>query len=190
MPNHVHALGEAAARPFAQRYSALVEIVFAAHELNRALNREGDVWMDGELRSYRAGLGGVDGPCANILPLILKRASCATGRICLRGTAALVLEEEQMATGWKRPLDASGGTPELRASLATREELGFSDRQLAHSLGARREPKFGAIGSRAESSRPIAWSIPARRSSRPTRLITIPPTATRTSVARPANAKS
>ncbi len=69
-------------------------------------------------------------------------------------------------------------------NLRRAKKLGFSDRQLAVAQRIDSEPKFARSARRRASFPPIAWSIPARRSSKRSRPITIRPTATRTKCAR------
>ncbi|MGI8431963.1 MAG: carbamoyl-phosphate synthase large subunit, partial [Chthoniobacterales bacterium] len=130
MPNHVHLLVQPLpGNNFAEILHSWKS--FTAHTLNRSLGRSGEVWMaesydhivrDGEelvaLRRYiaanpeKGGLGGKE--------------------FLLEERGVLVAEEDkEVEERARRPLDGSGGTPELRKL----KRLGFSDRQLAHSLG-------------------------------------------------------
>ena len=132
MPNHVHAL----VKPLPGH--SLTDILqawksYSAHELNRTLDRDGEVWMseshdhivrDWEelavLREYIAANPG--------------KGHLGKGEFVFEERKVLVLEDEQSDRP-RRPLDTSGGTPELRRF----KRLGFSDRQIAHSLGASEE---------------------------------------------------
>ena len=87
---------------------------------------------------------------------------------------------QNIATGGGRSEDGSVG-PDARRSPTTVKRLGFSDRQLAYSLGETEE-EIRASARPPRSSRPIGWSIPARRNSRLTRRTITRPTATRTRV--------
>ena len=83
-------------------------------------------------------------------------------------------EELRKRDAWRRLYDRA---------FRRAKQFGFSDRQLAHIL-QERYATSGPSGRSAGSTRPIGWSIPARRSSRPTRRTTIPPTKTKTKCCR------
>jgi carbamoylphosphate synthase large subunit/REP element-mobilizing transposase RayT len=128
MPNHVHAL----LQPMADH--PLNEILhswksFTANAINRAANRDGEVWMResydhimrdwNELRAWRKYIA------ANP-----KKAQLRPGEFVLEEMRILIPEEQSAQAGSMR--DRSGKMPELRRQdLLRAKKLGFSDRQLA-----------------------------------------------------------
>ncbi len=129
MPNHVHAL----VQPLPE--NALADILhswksFSATALNRLLEREGRVWMpesydhivrdEEELRAWRQYIS------ANPA-----KGELREGEFVLEEADTLVLEDGPSERAGS-PLDLSGRMPELRRL----KRLGFSDRQLAYSLGS------------------------------------------------------
>jgi len=129
MPNHVHALVQP------QPGHSLPDILhswksFTAHAVNEALNRSGDVWMaesyDRILRDWEELQALRDYIAANPA-----KGNLSDGEFFLCTTRTLSPADDLQNVQPGRPHDLSGGTPELRHF----KRLGFSDRQLAHSLG-------------------------------------------------------
>ena len=132
MPNHVHAL----VKPLPGH--SLTDILhawksYSAHELNRTLDRDGEVWMsesyDHIVRDWEELAALREYIAANP-----EKGHLAKGEFVFEERKVLVLEDEQSDRP-RRPLDTSGGTPELRRF----KRLGFSDRQIAYSLGTSEE---------------------------------------------------
>jgi len=132
MPNHVHVL----VQPLAGHSLADISHSwksFTANALNRSLQRTGEVWMTesydhivrdwGELKALREYIA--SNPA---------RAKLRGGEFVLEEADTLQLDHGQ-GDQPGRPPDSSGTMPELRRL----KRLGFSDRQLAHSLGVSEE---------------------------------------------------
>ena len=127
MPNHVHVLVQPTAG------HSLADIVhswksFTANAINRALDRDGQVWMpesyDHVVRDWRELLAWRQYIAANP-----EKAGLSDGQFVLEQVHALLPEEQGEQPG--RPLDKSGRMPELQRA----KKLGFSDRQLAFAMG-------------------------------------------------------
>ncbi len=134
MPNHVHAL----VKPLPGH--SLTDILhswksYSAHELNRTLDRDGEVWMsesyDHIVRDWEELAALREYIAANP-----EKGHLAKGEFVFEERKVLVLEDEQSDRP-RSPLDRSGGTPEFRRALAKR--LGFPIARLAHSLGTSEE---------------------------------------------------
>jgi len=132
MPNHVHVL----VQPLAGHLLADISHSwksFTANALNRSCQRTGEVWMTesydhivrdwGELKALREYIA--SNPA---------RAKLRGGEFVLEEADTLQLDDGQGQPPG-RLHDLSGTMPELRRL----KRLGFSDRQLAHSLGVNEE---------------------------------------------------
>jgi carbamoylphosphate synthase large subunit/REP element-mobilizing transposase RayT len=132
MPNHVHAL----IQPLADH--SLSEILhtwksFTANAVNRALNRDGKVWMpesyDHIVRDWNELLSWRRYIAANP-----KKARLNNREYVLQEMHVLVPEDQSAQAGSMH--DRSGRMPELRGEdLRRAKKLGFSDRQLAVANG-------------------------------------------------------
>jgi carbamoylphosphate synthase large subunit/REP element-mobilizing transposase RayT len=139
MPNHVHAI----VKPLAGH--ALSEILhswksFSANAVNRALGRDGAVWMeesfDTIIRDSEHLAGSRDYIVRNP-----EKAGLSEGEFVSEVGWTLVVDEQNRRqagspsakSGWKP--DFPWRQPDLRRA----KKLGFSDRQLAHSLGVSEE---------------------------------------------------
>ena len=128
MPNHVHAL----VQPTADH--SLSKILhswksFTANALNRAANRDEEVWMresyDHIVRDWNELLNWRRYIAANP-----RKARLSEGKFMLQEMHMLVPEEQTAQAGSMR--DGSGKMPELPCeNLLRAKKLGFSDRQLA-----------------------------------------------------------
>jgi carbamoylphosphate synthase large subunit/REP element-mobilizing transposase RayT len=128
MPNHVHALLQPMAdHPLSKILHSWKS--FTANAINRAANRDGEVWMResydhiardwNELRAWRKYIA------ANP-----KKAQLRLGEFVLEEMRILIPKEQSAQAGSMR--DRSGKMPELRRQdLLRAKKLGFSDRQLA-----------------------------------------------------------
>ena len=138
MPNHIHALVQP--RPG----NLLAGILhswksFTANALNRSLERTGEVWMtesyDHIVRDWQELQRWREYIAANPA-----KGGLGEGESLLEAREALGHAEGESEQAGS-PLDSSGRMPELRgaasaATLRRLKRLGFSDRQLAYSLGS------------------------------------------------------
>jgi carbamoylphosphate synthase large subunit/REP element-mobilizing transposase RayT len=136
MPNHVHVLVQPAAG------HSLSQILhswksFTANAVNRALNRDDQVWMresyDHIVRDWNELLSWRRYIAANP-----KKARLSQDKFVLQEMHVLVPDERNAQAGSMR--DRSGRMPELQpGALLAAKKLGFSDRQLAVANGLTEE---------------------------------------------------
>ncbi len=96
-----------------------------------------------------------------------------------------IIELKGRGEGGKKPMNTA-----LAQAFRRWKKLGFSDRQLAVNAECAMSLKFARSARRLASSPPTGSWIPAPPSSKRTRPITIPPTATRTKCAQATSARS
>ena len=138
MPNHVHVI----VKPVGNH--ALSEILhswksFSANAVNRGLGRDGAVWME---ESFDTIIRDSEHLAAlrEYIAQNPEKAGLSEGEFVLDVRRTLVVEEQ--STRQARSLSAeSGWKPDFQSSkdLRRAKKLGFSDRQLAHSLGTTEE---------------------------------------------------
>ncbi len=143
MPNHVHAivkpLGEHSLSAILHSWKS-----FSAKGVNRASGREGAVWMEESFDTIIRDSEQLEGTRDNIARNPVK-AGLAEGEFVLEVRRALIVEDQQSRPAGS-PSAESGWKPDFRARPAVKttraldwrraKKFGFSDRQLAHSLGA------------------------------------------------------
>ncbi|MEO6969458.1 MAG: carbamoyl-phosphate synthase large subunit [Chthoniobacterales bacterium] len=132
MPNHVHVL----LQPLGGH--SLADILhswksFTANALNRSFEQIGEVWMtesyDHIVRDWDELVA-----CRDYIASNPERAKLRAGEFFLEETDTLQFDDGQSEQA-RSLLDISGRMPELRRL----KKLGFSDRQLGHSLGESEE---------------------------------------------------